>query len=105
MLTALADGLREQTLTIDDDTTFDDLATFLRQWKESKIQAGETTTIPVSRATLYRLFDNMSNALASLESFIDVNELDILTPLPTLLAENSADDHTHIYGMRLQVGS
>lgn len=101
VLVALADGLREQTLTIDDDTTFDDLATFLRQWKEAKIQAGETATIPVSRATLYRLFDNMNNALSSLKSFIDVNELDIHTPLPTLLAENSADDHTHIYGMRL----
>lgn len=43
----------------------------------------------------------MNNALSSLKSFIDVNELDIRTPLPTLLAENSADDHTHIYGMRL----
>ncbi|MFF2059970.1 hypothetical protein [Rhodococcus qingshengii] len=101
VLAALADGLREQTLTIDDETNFDDLATFLRQWKEAKIQSGETTTIPVSRATLYRLFDKIGNALSSLKSFIDVNELDILSPLPTLLAENSNDDHAHIYGMRL----
>jgi hypothetical protein len=101
VLAALADGLREQTLTIDEETAFDDLAAFLRPWKEAKIQSGEPTTIPVSRATLYRLFDNMGTVLSSLKSFIDVNGLDIVTPLPALLAENSVDDHAHIYGMRL----